>query len=143
MRSAAAVDQFPLRPLRSVAWIIIISCLDVVITSDASLRHLHLSANMLKPFSSTHLHTPLRWLLLASSAVTVPPPLCLWATLTMVRSFCCTHLRAPPGSCCCCCCCCCCSVGSTSTVLVGDPDQLAPIGPGRPFAAVLAAGAVA
>jgi hypothetical protein len=37
-------------------------------------------------------------------------------------------------------CCCCCSVGRTSTVFVGDPDQLAPIGPGRPFAAVLAAG---
>jgi exodeoxyribonuclease V alpha subunit len=28
----------------------------------------------------------------------------------------------------------------TSLLLVGDPDQLPPVGPGRPFAAALAAG---
>jgi exodeoxyribonuclease V alpha subunit len=35
---------------------------------------------------------------------------------------------------------CLCRRPRTSLLLVGDPDQLPPVGPGRPFAAALAAG---
>lgn len=38
------------------------------------------------------------------------------------------------------CCHCPCSRPRASLLLVGDPDQLPPVGPGRPFAAALAAG---
>jgi hypothetical protein len=118
---------------------------------------------------STHLQTLLHHLVpaaAAAAAVFAAPPQCSCRSLTvfplspLTCTHCCTawpllllllplqcspHLHSAdkhlhsllhPGACCCCCC----SVSSTSTVLVGDPDQLAPIGPGRPCAALLAAG---